>query len=281
MSSEASNIAPWSTPGPAGYLRILLCFWKNSLIRELSFRGHFIVNVINEVLWVAMLLIFVNVVFGHTEHVQDWTKPQYLFLVGTHLLITSIFETFLLGNLWGISEMVRTGDLDFVLIRPASAQFLLSCGRVDYSATANVAVGAGICLYAANVAGQSVTVGSLLLFLALVAVSLTILYSVLFMFAVTSVWLIRQTGLEQLYFYAVNLARYPNEIYKPFLGGALWFVLVFVVPIMLVSNLPAQVVMRTFDWWMVLHLAGSALVLLSLSGLVFRGAMRWYRSASS
>ena len=42
----------------ANYGRILLRFFKNSLIRELSFRAHFLINVVGELGWVVMMLIF-------------------------------------------------------------------------------------------------------------------------------------------------------------------------------------------------------------------------------
>ncbi|MCH7840570.1 MAG: ABC-2 family transporter protein, partial [Planctomycetes bacterium] len=68
--------------------------FKNSLIRELSFRGHFVVNVISELIWVGLLLVFINVIFSKTTDVRGWNQYQYLFLMGTHMLVTSIFEAF-------------------------------------------------------------------------------------------------------------------------------------------------------------------------------------------
>jgi len=266
---------------PARYGRILLRFWKNSLLRELSFRGHFIVNVVSEVLWVGLLLIFVKVIFGNTPDVRGWTQEHYLFLMGTHMIITSLFETFFFGNCWRISQLVRTGNLDFVLVRPANTQFLLSFERVDYSALANVPVGVALCVYAASKLSAPITVAQLAVFLVLIAAGVVVLYSLLFVFAITSVWLIRQTGVNHLWFYAVSLARYPQDIYRRFAGGALWFTLVFVVPVLMVTNLPASVMVRTFSGVMVVYMVILSLVLLALSAVVSRIALRWYRSASS
>jgi ABC-2 type transport system permease protein len=265
----------------ARYGRILLRFLKNSLIREMTFRGHFIVNVASELIWVVLLIVFIQVIFSKTSDVRGWTEHQYLFLMGTHMLLTSIFETLFFSNCWRISHLVRTGDLDFVLVRPASAQFLLSLERIDYSALANAPVGAAVCLYAALGQGAALTVPRILLFCVLIAAGVLILYSLLFMFAVTSDWLIRQTGVDHLWFYMVNLARYPAEIYRRFAGGALWFTLVFVIPLLMVSNLPANVMMRSFDPAMVAYLFGAAVALLALSAAVLRIALRGYRSASS
>jgi len=265
----------------ARYGRILLRFWKNSLIREMMFRGHFLLNVVSELSWVVLLLIFVDVIFHKTPDVRGWTQEQYLFLMGTHMLVTSLFESLFFGNCWRMSHLVRTGNLDFVLLRPANPQFLLSCEQIDFSPLANLPVALGICGYAVVRQGAEITTGKIGVFVLLIGAGVLLLYAVLFMFAMTSVWLIRQTGVDHLWFYAVSLARYPAEIYRKFVGGALWFALVFVVPVLLVSNLPANVMMRTFEPLLVGYVVLSACVMLAASTVVMRLALRAYRSASS
>lgn len=263
------------------YLLILGRFWKNGLLREMSFRGHFVVNVFGELLWVVLLLVFIDVIYAQTRDINGWSKEQYLFLTGTHLVVTGLFEAFFFENCWRISGLVRRGDMDFVLLKPANTQFLLSFQQISYPSLANVPVGIGVCLHAVHDAGRSLTALQVGLFGALVATGVVVLYSVLFMFALTSVWLIRQTGVDHLWFYAVSLARYPAEIYRRFMGGAIYFTLVFAVPLLLVSNLPTNVVMRTFEPWMVPYFPVAAVALLALSHAVLRVALRSYRSASS
>ncbi len=265
----------------ARYGRILRRFWKNSLIREMTFRVNFILKVAGELIWIVLLLLFIRVIFSKTPDVRGWTEYQYLFLMGTHMIVTALFEAFFFGNCWRVGELVRTGDLDFVLVRPANTQFLLSLERVDFAPLANVGVGAGLCVYAAVKQGTAVTLGQVALFVILIGAGVLVLYSLLFMFATTSVWLIRQTSVEHLWFYAVSLARYPAEIYRRFAGGVLWFTLVFIIPVLMVSNLPANVMVRTFEPLMVVYVLAASLVLLALSSVLFRFALRWYRSASS
>lgn len=266
---------------PAQYGKILGRFWKNSLIREMTFRGHFLVNVVSELAWVGMLLIFIKVIFSNTPEVRGWSEHQYLFLMGTHMLVTSIFEAIFFGNLWRISQLVRSGDLDHVLLRPVDPQFLLSFERMDFAALANVPVGMALCVYAITAQQITVTPAKLLLFVVLIAAGVLILYALLFMFAVSSIWLIRQTGLDHLWFYTVSLARYPAEIYRQFAGGVLWFSLVFVFPVLMVTNVPASVMVRAVQPTMVVYMVGISAVLLVLSAGFFRFALRWYRSASS
>lgn len=238
-------------------------------------------NAASELIWIFLMIVFIKVIFSKTNDIRGWSEEQYLFLMGTHMLVTSLFEAFFYRNCWRISQLVRSGDLDFVLTRPANTQFLLSVERIDFSPLANVPVALGICIYSMVLQGTAPSITKIGLFFILIAGGVLILYSLLFMFAITSVWLIRQTGVDHLWFYTVSLARYPAEIYRQFAGGALWFVLVFVFPILMVSNLPANVMVRTFEPFMVVYVLASGFVLLGVSSLVCHFALRWYRSASS
>ncbi len=265
----------------ARYLRVLACFIRNGLVRELSFRMNFVITVISEVMWLGMMLIFVEIIFRHTSNVQGWNNDQYLFLLGTHFLITAIFETLFFSNLHRLSELIRTGRLDFILLKPASTQFLVSFERIDYSALANAPLGAFLCIYAAHGLGAHVTAGGVALFALLVISGVITLYSLMFIFCSTSVWLIRQTSVQNMWFYLTSCARYPAEIYRPLANGVLWFVLMFVLPVLIVANLPANVVVRSFHNWLVVYAVGASFAILGLSMLMFRFALRSYRSASS
>ena len=228
-----------------------------------------------------MTILFIGIIFSNTSNVKGWSHHQYLFLTGTHMILTSLFETFFFGNCWRVSEMVRNGDLDFVLLRPANAQFLVSFERLDLSSLTNVFVGAGVCIYALKQGDISVTSAQVFLYITLLFSGLVTLYSLVMMFATTSVWFVRQTSLNSLWFYAVSLARYPADIYKPFLGGALWFVLVFIFPVLLVANLPASTMVKVLQVKMILYAVGLSAVLLLISHYIFQKSLYWYRSASS
>ncbi|GJM25930.1 MAG: ABC transporter permease [Phycisphaerae bacterium] len=263
------------------YGRILFCFARNGLVRELSFRVNFLVTVISEILWLGMMLVFVQVIFRFTSQIDGWSNHEYLFLLGTHFLISSLFEAFFFGNLQRISAQIRTGDLDFVLLKPANTQFLLSFERISYTALANVPLGVILCVYAFSKLDVTPTVQHVSMFVVLVCSGVITLYSLMFMFSATSVWLIRQTSASHFWFYLTSCSKYPAEIYKPMVRGVLWFALTFVFPVLIVANLPANVMVRVFEPYLVAYALFIAVGLLLLSSLVFNWAMRRYRSASS
>jgi ABC-2 type transport system permease protein len=128
-----------------------------------------------------------------------------------------------------------------------------------------------------------------------VVLGVLILYSVMISLAATSIWLGRNQSLYDFWFYITNFSRYPMEIYSgaypggsPTLAGrALYNMFTFVIPILVVINVPANVMAKPFtldDTSMIL-LAGFAVVAtvvsLVASRWVFQRALGSYRSASS
>lgn len=266
----------------ARYFRIFACYARNGLVREMSFRANFLVTVVSEALWLGMMLIFVRVVFNFTNSVEGWNGYQYVFLLGTHFLITSLFEAFFFTNMQRVSELIRSGSLDFVLLKPASPQFLLSLERIDYAALANAPLGAFLCIYCAVKLDLQISLWQVGLFAALVICGVLTLYGLMFIFSTTSIWFIRQTSASHFWFYLTSCARYPAEIYKPLVRGVLYFVLTFVLPVLIVANLPARIIVRdSFLPWMAGYAALITPAIILISSLFFRFSLRSYRSASS
>lgn len=114
-----------------------------------------------------------------------------------------------------------------------------------------------------------------------------ILYSVMIGLAATSIWLGRNQSLYNFWFYITNFSRYPMEIYQRNWGWILWSLFTFVVPVLVVVNVPARLLAQplnprhNWEWW----LTGFALVATAFSLLVsrkvFQKALLSYRSASS
>jgi ABC-2 type transport system permease protein len=75
--------------------------------------------------------------------------------------------------------------------------------------------------------------------------------------------------------------RYPREIFAGKLASPMGWFFTFIIPILLVVNVPADVMVRLFDWPMVGFTVAASMVLLVVSRKFFRFALRQYRSASS
>src|SRR5207253_6170342 len=113
------------------YASIYAALWKNSVTRELIFKSNFLMWIVVEVLWFGLQLSFIGVLYLHTDHIGSWTKWQVVMLIGASHFIQQIFQAFFLINCTNLSELIRSGKLDFLLLLPVNTRFVVSFRQVD------------------------------------------------------------------------------------------------------------------------------------------------------
>ncbi|HWE35684.1 MAG TPA: ABC-2 family transporter protein [Isosphaeraceae bacterium] len=264
------------------YLRLLGSLGRYTLARELAFRGNFLVKVSVEVLWLSILLAFYATVFGATTTIAGWTRYEYLFFVGCYYALNGLTETLFLENCNEFAELVRTGDLDFLLLKPIDEQFMITCRRVDWATAPNVLLGGALMAYSLYQMNWHFNPLHAAMFVVLFGCGTAICYAFMVMLTSLSVWMVRNQGLMEMWWLFSSLARYPKEIFgvQPW-SQPLGIVFTFIVPILLVVNVPADVMVRTFDWRVVGYTLVATAALLWASRRFFQHALRSYRSASS
>ncbi len=263
------------------YARLLGQLGRYTLARELAFRGNFLVKVLVEVLWLGILLAFYATVFAKTSKIAEWPENQYLFFVGSFFALSGLVECLFLENCNDFAELVRTGDLDFLLLKPIDEQFLISCRRVDWATAPNVLMGAIVMLIALVRMHWAFDPIRIFAFVLTFGCGTLICYSIMLVLTAFSVWLVRNQSLMEMWWLFGSLARYPREIFSGSSASPLGFMLTFILPILLVSNVPANVMVRAFDPWMVGYTVLATAASLWASRLFFRHALQSYRSASS
>jgi ABC-2 type transport system permease protein len=263
------------------YARLLGQLGRYTLARELAFRGNFLVKVSVEALWLSILLAFYATVFAKTSRVADWSENQYLFFVGSYFALNGLIECLFLENFNEFAELVRTGDLDFLLLRPIDAQFLISCRRVDWATAPNVLMGAAVMAIGLDRMGWTFDPMRAAAFLATFTCGLLIAYSFMLVLTALSVWLVRNQSLMEMWWLFSSLARYPKQIFDGTSAAPLGFLFTFILPILLVSNVPAETMVRTLDWGMVVYTLIATVICLWASRRFFARALQSYRSASS
>jgi ABC-2 type transport system permease protein len=267
------------------YLRIWFALARFGLVRELAFRGNFVVKVSVEILWFGILLVFWHTVFAQTNHVAEWSQAQYMFFVGCYFAVEGLLETFFLSNCGEFADLVRSGDLDFVLLKPIDEQFLVTCRNLDWSTVPNVLLGASVMVLSLVAMEWPFDPLRIALFLVLFACSLAMAYSFLLLLTSSSVWLVRNQSLFEMWWLFTTLVRYPRQIYAGPWAEPLGRFFTYVIPVMLMINVPADVMVRgleqALEWPMIGFTVAMTGVLLVVSRRIFRMALGRYRSASS
>lgn len=266
------------------YIRVWLMFFRNSLVREMTFRGNFLIELVTRAFWFAAQLVLFEIIYRQVPAIRDWNRDEYFAFMATGMLINALVEAFFMPNCANYSELIRTGNLDFVLLKPIDTQFLISFQTVNFAMINQVLMAAALLWYAVSRLSVPMTVGNVAAYLLLVGVGMAFFYSLMIALASTSIWLGRNQGLYDFWFYITVFARYPQNFYQSSGGEVLWFVFSFIVPILLVVTVPSRVLLHKAlePSPIVLLVAPAAtLIMLGLSRWIFQRSLSHYRSAGS
>ena len=260
------------------YLSLYAALWKNSVTREMSFKGNFLLWIVVELLWFGLQLCFVSVLYSQTETIGTWTKWQMVLLVGASNFIQQIYQAFFLTNCTNLSELVRTGKMDFLLLLPVNTRFIVSLRVVDLGAFVNAIFALCVMTFAAVKMDLHPSAGQLAGFAALCAVGVAIHYSLMFILATICFWTVRAQGIVWGYYNLFNIARMPDEAFR----GAFKAVFTFALPVLLVSNVPVRVLADKIyspTAWLLLLVIGALWA--AIAEGFWRISIRRYTSASS
>ena len=283
IQSPQSNEAPSATHPVSGisrYFTIYAALWRTSVTREMSFKGNFLLWIAVELAWFGLQLCFVGVIFSQTNTVGTWTVWQVVLLTGTSNFIQEIYQAFFLVNCTNLSELVRTGKMDFLLLLPVNTRFIVSTRQVDIPSFANAAFAACVMVFAAHKLDLHPTLMQCLGFGTLCLTGLLVHYSLMFMLASISFWTVRAQGIVFGYYNLFNIARLPDEAFSK--SRVFRAVFTFALPVLLVSNVPVRVLTARLEsptMWLVL--VGLGLAWAVISEWFWRKSLRRYTSAST
>jgi ABC-2 type transport system permease protein len=126
------------------YLAVFAQFARNSLVREMTFRWNFLLDCVSSLSWVVMQLGFYLIIFEHTRQIGPaggWGKWEFFVFLSTTILVNSLIQAFFLPGAGEFSELIRTGNLDFALLKPIDTQFLVSLQKIEWSSLSNTLFG--------------------------------------------------------------------------------------------------------------------------------------------
>lgn len=257
---------------------IYAALWRNSVSREMSFKSNFLLWIVVEFLWFGLQLGFISVIYLHTDHIASWSKWQVIMLVGASHFIQQIFQAFFLTNCTQLSELIRTGRLDFMLLLPINSRFLISLRQVDLGGFVNGTSGLIVMGWAARQLRMVPDAAQILGFFLLCLAGILIHYSLMFLLASVAFWTVRAQGIVWGYYSMFNVARYPDAAFQGFFRAFF----TFAIPMLLVVNVPVKLLLNRLESpGEMLLLLGVGSICFAASELFWRFSMRRYTSASA
>jgi ABC-2 type transport system permease protein len=255
---------------------VLRLFWQTSLASELEYRLNFLLAVLSSFGHLVGNVFGLSLFYRGGGSLGGWPFFEALIVMGLFTTLQGLSRVLLSPNLARIVEHVRTGTLDFVLLKPIDSQFWLSTRRVSPWGLPDVLFGLGMLSYAAHRLGLPAS--SLLYALAPLCASALIQYSLWFSFASISIWYVKVHNVNEVLNALLAAGRYPIDALP---RGMYRFVFTFIVPVALLTTVPAEVALgRPSPSLLLLTLVFAAGAFVA-SRAFWRFALRFYTSASS
>ncbi|HEX7489471.1 MAG TPA: ABC-2 family transporter protein [Anaeromyxobacteraceae bacterium] len=250
------------------YLRLLAVQLRASTAVALQYRVEFLGEGALALFWAFWSLVPLLVVFGHRSEVAGWSFDEALVVMGWFTLMKGILEGAVNPALTSVVDHIRKGTLDFVLLKPADAQFLVSTAKFEPWRVVDVLAGLAMFAVAFHRMGRVPAPSHLLAAAALLLCSAFTLYSIWILVISAAFFVVKVDNLSFLFSSIFDAARWPVSVFR----GAWRVFFTFVVPLALMTTYPALALLGRLD----LRTAAAAFLGAAALGVFARAV--WTRS---
>ena len=258
-------------------LAIVRAQLRASVALALQYRVEFLAEGALAILWMAVALVPLLVVYGTRTVVEGWTFPEMLLVLGWFVALKGILEGAVSPSLIAVIEHVRKGTLDFVLLKPADAQLLVSVAKLEPWRIIDLAGAGVIFAYAFGKLGRAPTAGEVAAALAMLLAALLVLYSIAILVVSIAFFAVRVDNLLYLFQSIFDVARWPSSIFR----GVLAVLFTYVLPLALMTTYPALALLGRLRLGTALGALGGTFVFAAFARTVWSLSIRRYTSASS
>jgi ABC-2 type transport system permease protein len=257
------------------YLTLLRIQVKAAVLLSLQYRVDFFIQAVMAVFWSVISLTPLLVLFSMRDGLAGWTAYEALVVVGFFMALKGVLVGVIQPSLTNVVEHIRKGTLDFLLLKPADAQFLLSTSKLELARLTDVAVGLGLSLWALYKAGGRPGLLDALLASLILLSALSILYAMWIMVVSLAFHVVKIDNLSYLIVSTFDAARWPSSVFR----GALAFLFTFVIPLALMTTYPALALLGRITPAQIATSLGVALMFLFVSRRVWLRSVRAYTGA--
>lgn len=259
------------------YLLILKAYFKGSLMNLMEYKFNFISGGTFELVWLFMYLIFIDTIFIHTETVNGWDKYRMLMLTFQGGLMDSVFTFLIVPGLKRLPEMINTGTLDFILLKPLNQRFTISFNEFDIPQIKNIIInitGLTYCFIKLNI---RMTPLKLLLYILLSMNGFFLIYSIMFILMSLAFWFMRMDIVMGIGSELITIGNKPMQIYPKVIQK----ILTFVIPLFVCFNFPVLFIVKQLSVRAIFYAFILNLLFLLLSNFIFKKGVRRYVGSGS
>ena len=259
------------------YLRLLSIQFRASAAVSMQYRVEFLVGGVLALFWTSWSIIPIVVVFQGRASVAGWSFEEALVVVGWFTVMKGILEGAVNPSLSAVVDAIRKGTLDFVLLKPADAQFLVSTTRFAPWRAADVLGGLAVFAVAFHRMGRIPSAGDVGGALVLFLSATLVLYSLWILVVSAAFFVVRVDNLSFLFGSIYDAARWPVSVFR----GLLRVLFTFVIPLALMTTYPALALLGKLGPALGAQALGVSLLFAVIARVAWLRSIGHYTSASS
>ncbi len=128
------------------YVSMFFQYVSQYMKTRLQYRADFFMEILSDLLNQVVNLVFILVVFGHTQFLSGWSREEIIFIYGFFLIPFALFSAFF--NIWDFNDRyIVKGEMDRILTRPIHSLFQVILERIELEALFGVVTGLIIIFY--------------------------------------------------------------------------------------------------------------------------------------
>jgi ABC-2 type transport system permease protein len=225
------------------YARLLAVQLRASALLALQYRVDFFVSVALSLVWTVTALVPLMVLFQQRSSVAGWSWAEALVVVAWFTTLKGVLDGAIQPAMTAVVEHIRKGTLDFLLLKPADAQFLVSTAKFELQKGTDVVSGLAILVVALRALHHVPSVVAIAAAASLLAGAVLILYSLWILVVSLAFFFVRVDNLTYLFSSIYDAARWPSSVFR----GVLSVLFTFVIPLGVLTTYPALAILGRLD----------------------------------
>ena len=257
------------------YAKLLLVFMRISLLNQLEYRLNFVAGLCVESSYMCIKLTYLIVVIRTGVNIGKLTPDMVMIFIGTYCFMTGIWC--LLFGITQLPQMILSGAMDTLMVKPGSLMFLQSFGSFDFAMLLpNATVGIILICTGWTRSQIPVTFETVAGFLFFILTGMVLTYTFILIQALLVFWVSSINGTYVLFAALWDFNNMPMALY----GKTVQRIGSFIIPIFMLTNWAGLFVLKQLSKPEIIWGIAAPLLMIIAARLIWKRGMRRYTSAN-
>lgn len=251
-------------------MRVFKAILRISLSKFLIYKSTSILVVIFSLLFSIAEYLLGYIYFNYTDNLGGYSYYDFILLITTSKIIFFTYEILFVVSHSNLIEGIIEGTIDYDILRPVDSMNFLSCRELEFSSLISILLPIGI--LGVILSTYQLTVLGVLLFFFMLTLGVLLYYHINQFVINLAFWIEKPYTIfgfvEDMFDLGVN----PKRIFP----GMIYIIFTYIFPILMITNLPIEVLKGSVNYFDILYLILFYLALRTINRFLWRKGISRY-----